>query len=619
MKVLIVDDSPTNRKLLRITLEAEGHSTIEAGDGVEALDLLGRESADAVISDILMPNMDGYRLCHELRHNEKIKHIAFLHYTSTYTSPGDKQLSESFGADRYLTKPVSSQRLLEALEDAVSRSTERKSSSAKACDSNFVMKQYSQALVNKLEKRSAELEHTQADLYRTNQALARHADEVGAFNAELERRIHERTTELEKANEQLNCKQEEMQRFYHTLSHELKTPLTSASEFVALVIDGLAGSVNETQLEYLGMALDSCKQLHLCINDLLDASRLDTGKLSIAVKTGSLPALVKRVVASFQTSTSVKGIALRYNAQDDLPGIPFDARRMTQVITNLINNALKFTEPGGAVAVEVGQAHDQPEFVSVSVTDTGRGIPSVDLSRIFDRLYQIKDGDATKEAGFGLGLYLCRELVQLHGGRIWAESKAGQGSVLTFLLPKRFPEELGSVLLVDDDPGVREVLSRVLEQAAFSVVATDSGPGSLKLAEQPRPDVVLLDLQMPDVDGAEVLALLRKRWGAIPVIVLTGFPDSELMHRALASGPFTLLAKPCEPDELLATIRRVRKQEETTFFRTNRDGCHTEPLVSTAPGSEPSDGDATESVTHEENHSGGGRRRESPHRPVAAA
>ena len=203
MNLLVVDDSPANRKLLRITLEDEGHSVFEARDGVEALSVLEGAPVDAVISDILMPNMDGYRLCHEVRRNEKIRHIAFIHYTSTYTSPGDQKLSHSVDADDYLTKPVSTQTLLGAIRKAITLSANRKESTVRKSDTKFVMKQYNETLVKKLEERNAELVRTEADLLRTHQQLVRHAEAVEKLNGDLEERVRERTAELERANREL--------------------------------------------------------------------------------------------------------------------------------------------------------------------------------------------------------------------------------------------------------------------------------------------------------------------------------------------------------------------------------------------------------------------------------
>jgi CheY-like chemotaxis protein len=190
MNILIVDDLETNRKLLRVTLEAESHTTLEAADGVEALQILERETVDAVISDILMPNMDGFRLCHELRHRDNLKHLPLIHYTSTYTSPGDQQLSQTVGADKYLTKPAPTEVILRTLAEAMSHANERKASILKESDTAFIMKAYSAALVKKLEEKNHDLEQAMAGLRESNDSL--------------ERRVRERTAELETANGELS-------------------------------------------------------------------------------------------------------------------------------------------------------------------------------------------------------------------------------------------------------------------------------------------------------------------------------------------------------------------------------------------------------------------------------
>ena len=196
MKILIVDDIATNRKLLRAVLEAEALSVLDATDGVEALAVLERERVDVVITDILMPRMDGYRLCHEVRQRENLKHIALIHYTSTYTSPSDQQLSKTVGADMYLTKPVSAKVLLQALEEAMRHADERKVSALKGSDTAFVMQEYSVALVNKLEEKNNEAEQAMAELRRANEVL-------GEVKESLERRVQERTAKLEMANLEL--------------------------------------------------------------------------------------------------------------------------------------------------------------------------------------------------------------------------------------------------------------------------------------------------------------------------------------------------------------------------------------------------------------------------------
>jgi len=171
MNILIVDDIATNRKLLRVTLEAEGHTTLEAADGVEALQILASATVDAVISDILMPNMDGFRLCHEIRKSGRLHAIPFIIYTATYTSPEDMKLAQTVGADKYLTKPAPTADVLKALREVMDKKTLRPGPSAPAVEETYVLQQYSQALVNKLEEKNAELAQANQALKRTEELL----------------------------------------------------------------------------------------------------------------------------------------------------------------------------------------------------------------------------------------------------------------------------------------------------------------------------------------------------------------------------------------------------------------------------------------------------------------
>ncbi|MEY2427844.1 MAG: hypothetical protein QOJ40_729 [Verrucomicrobiota bacterium] len=242
MNILIVDDNATNLKLLRVSLEAEGLHTIEAADGVEALAVLEREKVDAIISDVLMPNMDGFRLCHEIRKNKKHRHLPFIVYTSTYNSAEDVKLAATIGADRYLAKPAPFESLLLAVREVAAESKGRQGRAAPK-DETYVLKQYGAAVVSKLEEKNSELKGTVEELERAH-------GQIVELNNGLERRVADRTADLDKANRGLEKKNQEIQNFYHTLSHELKTPLTSTREFIALIADGVAGVVNETQAEY---------------------------------------------------------------------------------------------------------------------------------------------------------------------------------------------------------------------------------------------------------------------------------------------------------------------------------------------------------------------------------
>src|ERR1700736_2394412 len=251
-----------------------------------------------------------------------------------------------------------------------------------------------------------------------------------------EAKMHDIQAQLEQTNRDLTKRSQEIQYFYHTLSHELKTPLTAAREFVSLVIDGLAGELNSTQLNYLRMAKESCTDLAVYINDLLDATRLDTGKLHIELKPASLAAIIQRAIAIMEPVAARKKIRLSKQLDTDLTDVMVDESRIMQILTNLLNNALKFTFEGGAIIIKVAEYSKSSECVEISVTDNGCGIPKDKIDNLFHRFYQIKNGDATPEKGVGLGLYLCRELVLMHGGSIWVESALDTGSTFSFTIPK---------------------------------------------------------------------------------------------------------------------------------------------------------------------------------------
>jgi signal transduction histidine kinase len=258
-----------------------------------------------------------------------------------------------------------------------------------------------------------------------------HMAETVQFHAELT----EQRRRLEQTNQELHRRNAELQSFYHVLSHELKTPLTAAHEFVSIVLGGLAGTLSETQREYLGMVKDSCDQIALILNDLLDATRVDTGKLSIAPQPTPMSRVVSQAVAAMTFTADGKGIRLQQVVAPHLPDALIDERRIAQVLVNLLSNALKFTPAGGEITVRVSDDPQRPAEIRVSVSDTGRGIPPAELGQIFDQLYQIRRDDATVQGGLGLGLYISQEVVKLHGGEIWVESTVGQGSTFSFTVP----------------------------------------------------------------------------------------------------------------------------------------------------------------------------------------
>ena len=253
---------------------------------------------------------------------------------------------------------------------------------------------------------------------------------------ELRCSLEDHRKNLERSNKDLVKKNEEIRNFYHTLSHELKTPLTSAMEFLSITMESLAGPISKEQEEYLEIAKESCKQIWSHINDLLDVTRLETGKSPLKLHFAHIEALVQRVLNSMSFRARDLGIDLQCNLDPTLDEVLIDEGRIFQVLANLIDNAVKFTPEGGRIGIFAKRHPEKPEFIQVSVSDTGRGIPKDKLECIFDRLYQASTKEEYTEGGLGLGLYLCRELIRYHGGEITVESEPGEGSTFSFTLPR---------------------------------------------------------------------------------------------------------------------------------------------------------------------------------------
>ncbi|MFY9558742.1 MAG: hybrid sensor histidine kinase/response regulator [Terriglobales bacterium] len=224
-------------------------------------------------------------------------------------------------------------------------------------------------------------------------------------------------------------------QFLSHVSHELRTPLTCIHQYVTLLLDGLAGPMAPEQSDHLKTVLKSVNQLHAMIRDLLEATRAETGKMRVEPRCVSIGELMQQAIAMMQPTAHEKRIGLEMGLDHRIPLVYADPDRILEVLINLLDNGIKFTPAEGAVIVKACMTEADPDSVYVSVSDTGRGISPEAKSLIFERLYQDPDSIDNSRAGLGLGLFICRELIRLHEGRIWVASEPGQGSTFTFTLP----------------------------------------------------------------------------------------------------------------------------------------------------------------------------------------
>jgi phosphoserine phosphatase RsbU/P len=258
--------------------------------------------------------------------------------------------------------------------------------------------------------------------------------------------------------------------FLSHVSHELRTPLTCIHQFVTILLDGLVGNLAAEQREHLETVLRSANQLRGMIADLLEATRAESGKLEIEPRCIAISEVVHHAVASLRETARQKGVGLELGVDTRTSLVYADPGRVSQVLSNLIENAIKFTPRDGAVIVNVTLSEMDRDSICISVTDTGRGIGPESKALIFERLYQDPNTIDDSRKGLGLGLYISRELVRLHGGRIWVESQVGQGSTFSFTLPKFVLSKLLFPIITENGQ-LRPAFSLVSVQISASAAA----------------------------------------------------------------------------------------------------------------------------------------------------
>ncbi len=367
---------------------------------------------------------------------------------------------------------------------------------------------------------------------------------------------------------------ERKDEFVQMVSHELRTPLTSISGALDLVLNHITGEVNLKQRRFLEMARESSEKLNALVDDLLDLSKFASKKMRMSFEFTHLDEVVKKAVEKYGPPMQEKRLKVQVLTPDAPLKALVDPNRINQVLYNLLTNAVKFTVEGGEVLVELTQASDAPGFATLSVSNTGDPIAEADLERIFDRFEQARSQKNRAIRGSGLGLSICRNIVEGHGGRIWAEPTPTGARFVTVLPIEPGPEQLnpldnppeptpltarpprGTVLIVEDTAELAWILKAHLISKGFRVAIAGSGEEALMLARKLKPDVITLDIRLPDIDGLKLADIFRHDPDTkhARVMVISGYHEREAAIRAGASG---FLLKPINPDTLLASVEAL--------------------------------------------------------------
>lgn len=416
-----------------------------------------------------------------------------------------------------------------------------------------------------------------------------------AESLEREREVSTRLREVDKLRDE----------FLANTSHELRTPLFGITGLAESLIEGAAGPLPDSAQANLAMISVSGRRLAGLVDDLLDFSKLKHRGLELVLRPVGIHALTDIVLTMVKPLAEDKDLALVNEVDPDLPAAYADENRVHQILLNLVGNGIKFTEQG-AVTVSMEQVDDE---LVVRVADTGIGIPTDELERIFESFEQADASIEREYGGTGLGLTVSKQLVELHGGRIWAESKPGRGANFFFTLPVATPEDLAAgaeettepppvfeprnserievtgleenpqgplILTVDDEPVVRQVLLNHLTAAGYRLRQASSGSVALRLLEQESIDLVLLDVMMPRMSGYEVCRRIRERHlpEELPVLFLSAKEQTSDRETGLAEGANDYLLKPISKGELLLrvsthldllTAHRRQKEEVKTL------------------------------------------------------
>jgi signal transduction histidine kinase len=419
--------------------------------------------------------------------------------------------------------------------------------------------------------------------------------EIEAQNRDLERRVEERTEELSRATDEAQAARaiaetasQTKSAFLTNVSHELRTPLTSVVGFSKIIgrrLDELVfpAVVSEDPkvqraMRQVGENLDIIstegERLTTMINDVLDLAKIESGRMEWRRVPVQIEEIMLRASAATSSLISHAGLTLVTDIEPELPTIVGDRDRLIQVVINLISNAVKFT-PSGTIT---GSARRDGEQILMSVADTGVGIAPEDQETVFEQFRQAGDTLTDKPRGTGLGLPICREIVEHHGGRIWVESRVGVGSTFAFTLPIPVlevgrtddgepiaggvgrngsgPDHARRVLVVEDDAGTRELVRQALESNGYTVEVAPDGRKALELVAADPPALVVLDVMLPVMDGFSVVERMKTELpgGGPPVVMLTIVDEPE---RAARLGVEAYLHKPFDTDELLRRVRRL--------------------------------------------------------------
>ncbi|MEX0716411.1 MAG: response regulator [Planctomycetaceae bacterium] len=536
--ILLVDDRPEQLLVLETMLADLRQNLVRANSGREALRFLLHDECALILLDVNMPELDGFETALLIRERPSTRRTPIIFVTAHDETETHVSRGYSLGAVDYIHTPVLPEVLVAKVSVFVelARQTER-------------LRRQADHLESCVQERTAELQ---------------------SLNTALQAEIAERTRAAEERDRLLSEAQDGVRRrdeFLAMLSHELRNPLASITSAADVMrIRGVAAPETEAARDIIERQAQHMARL---LNDLLDISRITRGTVSLQKQ----PVDVGRAVAEAVEAIRDQSADTRHEFSLAVPEEPLlvhaDPTRLTQIISNLLGNAVRYSDPGGRIAITADRENGQAR---IRIRDSGIGIAPEMISRIFDPFVQLDRSHARSNQGLGVGLTLVRRLVELHGGRVAAHSAGvGQGSEFIVLVPE-MPTESATetptqpipcdraadraaarrIVLVDDNGNIRRMLSSLLGLNGHQVEVSTDGPGGVETIRRLRPDVALIDIGLPGFDGYEVAAQVRadRECRHVRLVAMTGYGQPEDRRRALAAGFDDHLVKPFSAEAL---------------------------------------------------------------------
>ncbi len=558
MKILSVDDKAENLYMLEALLRGHGHEVDSASNGVDALRLAERGNYDVIISDILMPRMDGFQLCREVKKDQRLRRVPFIFYTATYTDPRDASFALSLGADRFLVKPIEPEIFIQAIDEvfAADRSV-RIPTSEPGEDEAVYLKEYNARLVSKLEKKMLDLEQAN----RALEADIEQREKAEADRAKLER-------QLRRAQ-----KMEAIGTLAGGIAHDFNNVLAGIVGFAELARhDSGDPAAVRSHIDDVMAAAERARDLVRQI--LAFSSQQEQARQPVSLQR-CLDEVLRLLRATIPTTVEIIS-----DFESGTPAILADPTQIHQIVTNLVTNAWHaIGEHAGRIQVGIRAfrvdedfARTHPDlrpgrYVRLTFTDNGCGMDSHTLERIFEPFFTTKETGR----GTGLGLAMVHGIVKASDGAVSVYSEVGQGTTFHLYFPAidlevpsadpieepRVDGRGQRVLFIDDEQILASLGARFLSRLGYEPVAeTDPVAALDRFAAEPF-DAVVTDLTMPQLSGLDVVRRLHQMRPGLPVLLTTGFSANLGDERAHALGFSELLIKPYTMQTLGAALKRA--------------------------------------------------------------